>query len=279
MYIRRTALVLGLVLFAFGASAASKGTFTANGKKVNLSNGYAANRKNPFDKTKTDVFLVFTDKEIPAEAIFDDFGLMGLADKGISGVTVQIAAENKRANSGTMFSPNFKKMKQFSVSGSQKVEITSWTKDRVAGTVSIPADDFFDETYEYSVTFDLPIVSKPAPKPLPGTKLPAGGGDPGKAYEAYRKVIAAGDIAGIRKLVIPEMAKQTEGPEFKEMLPVIQAMSPKKIKITGGSVDGDNATLLVDSLDEKNTHGTITMRREAGQWKLAKESWKSGGSE
>jgi hypothetical protein len=247
---------------------------TANGKKTDLPNGYAMNKKNPFDKSKTDIYLVFTSKEVPLEELFDDFGLMGLADKGVSGITVQIDGE-KKANSGTLFSPNFKKMKQFSTVGKQQIEISTWTKDRVAGKVAIPADDFFDEKYEYSISFDLPILSKPAPKPLPGTALPAGGGDPGKAYESYRKAMAAADIPAIRKLVIPEMAKQTENPEFKEMLPMIQAMSPKKIKITGGSVDGDSATLLVQSLDEKNTTGTITMKKDGGQWKMAKESWKS----
>ena len=185
MHMRRASIVLGILLFALSASAATKGSMTANGKKIDLPNGYAMNKKNPFDKTKTDVYLVFTSKEIPVEDLFDDFGLMGLADKGVSGITVQIDNE-KKANSGTLFSPNFKKMKQFSTAGNQKIEITSWTKDKVAGKVSVPADDFFDETYEYSINFDLPILSKPAAKPLPGTALPAGGGDPGKAYEAYR---------------------------------------------------------------------------------------------
>ena len=83
------------------------------------------------------------------------------------------------------------------------------------------------------------------------------------------------DEFALMELVVPEMAKQTEAPEFKEMLPMIQAMTPKKIRITGGSVDGDSATLLVESLDEKNTTATVTLRREGGQWKLVKESWKS----
>jgi hypothetical protein len=75
--------------------------------------------------------------------------------------------------------------------------------------------------------------------------------------------------------VVKDMAKQTEDPDFKKMLGVIQAMQPKKVKIKSGSVDGDTATLLVDSLDEKNTSGTVTLQREGGQWKLAKEDWKT----
>ncbi|HEX9161743.1 MAG TPA: hypothetical protein VF980_08560, partial [Thermoanaerobaculia bacterium] len=111
-----------------------------------------------------------------------------------------------------------------------------------------------------------------APK---GTPLPAGGGEPAKAWQAYRKAIQSGDIAAIRKTVSKDMVKDTEDPEFKNTLRMIQAMQPKKVRIDGGAVDGDTATLLVTSLDEKNTTGTVTLRLESGQWKLARENWKS----
>ncbi len=277
MRLRRISLVLVLLVSTSAISimaAGSKRAMTVNGKTMDLKFAHARTKPNPFDKTKTDVFLIFTDKELPAGALFDEFELMSLADKGTSGVTAQVTAE-KKAVSGTLFSPGFKKMKQFSSTGNQAVTITSWTKDRIAGSVSVPASDFFDEKFQYDVSFDMPIESKPAAKPLPGTPLPAGGGEPGKAYEAYRKAMSKGDLPAIRKVVIPEMAKQTESPDFKQMLPMVQAMQPKKIRITGGSVDGNDATLLVDSLDEKNTRATVAMRRDSGQWKVAKESWKT----
>ncbi len=280
MVSRRMVLVLGvLVLLVTATVNASpvKGTFTANGKTVNLKYAYATTKKNPFDKKKTDVFVIVTDKDLPAGALFDEFALMGLADQGISGFTVEIDAD-KTLNSGTLFSPAFKKMHQFSSIGKQKLDLTTMTKDRVAGTISMPADDFFDEKYQYTATFDVPIQTKPAaekPAALKGTPLPKDGGEPAKAWEAYRKAMRSGDIAAIRKTIAKELIKDTEDPDFKKMLPVIQTMQPKKVKINGGTVDGDDATLLVDSLDEKNTTGTITLRRESGQWKLVKEAWKS----
>jgi len=279
MSIRRSIFVLGaLMLFVAAAAMAgtAKGTFTANGKKFDLKYAYATFMKNPFDKKKTDVFVVVTDKDIPPGAQFDEFALMGLADQGISGFTVEIQAD-KSVDSGTLFSPAFKKMHQFSSIGKQKLELTAMTKDRIAGTVSMPADDFFDEKYQFTATFDLPIEAKTPAKPvaLKGTKLPSDGGEPAKAWQAYRKAIQSGDIAAIRKSVAKELQKDTEDPDFKKMLSVIQAMQPKKVKVNGGSVDGDTATLLVTSLDEKNTNGTITLRNEGGQWKLAKEDWKT----
>lgn len=287
MYARRSIFVLGILAFFVSATVmagSAKGTFKANGKKFNLKYAYATTKKNPFDKKKTDVFVIVTDKDIPQSTIFDEFAYMNLAEQGISGFTAQIDAD-KSVNSGTLFSPALK-VHQFSSVGKQKVALTAMTKDRIAGTVSMPPDDFFEDKYEFTATFDLPIQAKAAadktagkaaektaaPK---GTPLPADGGEPGKAWQAYRKAIQSGDIAAIRKTVAKEMVKDTEDPDFKKMLGVIQAMQPKKVKIKSGSVDGDNATLLVDSLDEKNTTGTISLRRESGQWKLVKEAWKT----
>jgi hypothetical protein len=279
MVSRRMVLVLG-ALASFAAATvnagSAKGSFTANGKKVNLKYAYATTHKNPFEKTKTDVWIIVTDKDIPPGSQFDEFALMDLGDNGTSGFTVQFDAD-KKLDSGTLFSPAFKKMHQFSVIGKQTINITTLTKDRVAGTVSMPPDDFFKETYQYTASFDLPIESKPAEKrvALKGTPLGKDGGEPGRAWQAYRSAIHSGDVAAIRKTIAKELIADTQGPDFKKMLPVIQEMQPKKVKINSGAVDGENATLLVTSLDEKNTAGTVTLRMESGQWKLVKEAWKT----
>ena len=60
------------------------------------------------------------------------------------------------------------------------------------------------------------------------------------------------------------------------MFPLIQAMQPKNVKITGGAQDGNTATLLATAKNGKETStGTITMVREGGAWKVEKEEWKS----
>jgi hypothetical protein len=258
-------------------AASSSGTLTVNGTEFIISDGHATTRPDPWDDSKTTVFLVFTDQKLPAGALFDEWALTSLADEGISGLTVQIDDE-KDAIGGSLFSPAFHEIHQFSTSGNQKIEITTWSADRVAGSVSVQGDDFFDETYAYSVRFDLPIETAPAGGPageiLTGEPLPADGGEVGVAYENYRKAMAAGDLDGIRRSVISEMAEQTRSEDFLEILPMIQSMQPAAIRITGGSVDGNSATLLVESLDEENTTATVTMQREDGQWKLVNEAWK-----
>lgn len=273
MRLLRLSLILLVLATPLLAADKGDGKLTANGKTAKLTHVYAIPKANPFDKAKTDVVVIAIDKELTPEVLFDEFEMMRVTD-GANGFSVQIDGEGS-VISGQIFSPNFENMKSFSSVGSQKVELTSRTADRVAGKVWLPASEFFDNKYEFSATFDVPILKKPTPAARKGNPLPAGGGEPAKAYQAYRKAMKSADMKSLRKMIIPEMAAQMDDPEFKEMFPMIQAMQPKSITILGGVVDGDNATLDVKNNDEKNSNGTVTLVKMDGAWKLKKESWKS----
>lgn len=275
MRIGRLSLILLLVL-AIPSFAADKGEgkLTVNGKTAKLTHVYATTKANPFDKSKTDVVIVAIDRELTSETLFDEFEMMKATD-GANGFTAQIDDEGKII-SGQIFSPNFQNMTSFSSVGSQEAQLTTRTADRVAGKVWLPSEgNFFDNKYQYSATFDVPVLKKPAPAARKGTPLPKGGGEPAKAYEAYRKAMKAADFATLKKMIVPEMAQQMDDPEFKEMFPMIQEMQPKKVTIVGGVVDGDSATLDVLNPDEKNSKGTVSMVKLNGGWKLQKESWKT----
>ena len=275
------ALLVGLaVTIAATAGDAPKvsGSITANGKTSALKYAYAMPKEDPFDKKKSATFVLVTDQEVPAAALADEFEFMRWYDKAkLKGFAVLIDGD-KKVVSGNVYEPGLKH-NGFSGVGMQQVELTAMSPSSIAGKVFLPEPgEFFGDTYQYTATFDLPVtaVKPPAAEPLKGTPLPAGGGEPAKAYAAFSKAVAAGDMAGIRRGVAAERAKQMDAPEFKEMLPMIQAMQPKNVKITGGSVDGDTATLLATAKDGKETStGTITMVREGGAWKVEKESWKS----
>lgn len=115
-------------------------------------------------------------------------------------------------------------------------------------------------------------------KPAAGTPLPAGGGEPGKAYVAYCKAITASDMAALKKLVSAERAKSMDSPDFAKMFPMIQSMMAKDIKITGGTMTATTATLNAEGKDSMGggvTKGTISMVLEDKQWKVTEDSWKS----
>ncbi|HKO59138.1 MAG TPA: hypothetical protein VJ276_24945, partial [Thermoanaerobaculia bacterium] len=277
--LRFPVLMLILCAAALPALGDAGGTLTINGKTVQLKYGYATQREDPFDRKKKATQILITDQAIPPEAASDEFKLMEVRDKQkLNGVMVLIT-EEKQVVSGAVYSPLLKKMSFVSGVGMQKLELTTHKADRVAGRVWLEKpDDFFDNIYQYDVKFDLPVgVPKPdKPEQPKGTPLPSGGGDPGKAYDAYRKALIGGNIPVLRKSVAAERAKDMDSPEFKDQLKLIQAFQPKNVKVTGGAVEGDTATLLATAKDGDGTsNGTIIMVREAGAWKVSKESWRS----
>ncbi|MEA2162309.1 MAG: hypothetical protein QOK37_436 [Thermoanaerobaculia bacterium] len=274
-------LLIAVSLPMLAASGSVNGSLTANGKTFALKHAYAQTRKSPFDKAKSVVELIVTDQELSPAAASDSIELMQAQDKQqLSGFTATFD-DSKQIISATVFSPAFKKMKQFSGVGMQKAVLTAMTSTRVAGSVSMAKpDDFFDEHYQYNATFDLPIgkpAGPPPPPTLKGTPLPAGGGEPGKAYTVYLKNLTAGDMKSFLGGVSAARAKEASSdPDFKKLFPLLQAMQPTGLKITGGAIDGNNATLLATGKDGDNiSRGTITMVRENGAWKVEKEEWKS----
>jgi len=112
-----------------------------------------------------------------------------------------------------------------------------------------------------------------------GTALPVGGGEPGKAYLACQETIRQGDFEGLMGCMSAERAaemKETDPDEAQEMFGFIQMMQATDIKVLGGTLDGDKATLNVAGMqDGEQATATVSMVRENGAWKIEKESWKS----
>jgi len=175
---------------------------------------------------------------------------------------------------------------QLSGSGFFNFDATDFSEKHAAGRFySNGEEDFMDKhKYSYDVTFAVPVqlVALPQEKTLDassGTKLPAGGGEPGKAYMQFDKAARAGNINDMKKLASKSQPMPDIKPEeMKQMIELMKLMRPTKIKVTGGFVSGDHATLSVegeDSTDKKKESGTVEMGLEDGAWKMLAEKWKS----
>jgi len=276
----RVALLLSFLVVSpvFGAAS---GNLTINGKSVALTHAYAARKADPFDKAKQVTYVLLADQEVPLAAVHDMAEMMMYdSEHHLNSMEITFTDGDRQVISLGINSPNLTGMGHFSGVGAQKLDVTAMDAKHVAGRIYLEKpEEFFKNTYTFDVKFDAPFSAAPkeaGAESLTGTKLPAGGGDPGKAYMAYTKVIAAGDLKALRKALSADRAKSLDDPEFKEMFPLIQAMQAKNIKVTGGAVDGDTATLLATGKDgDATSNGTITMVREGGAWKVAKESWKT----
>lgn len=134
--------------------------------------------------------------------------------------------------------------------GALKVEWTENTPQRVAGRVwSVkPVKPMSGESWTVDVRFAADVVRPPA-----GTKLPADGGEAGKALDALYRAVGKKDMAGIRAGVAPASMSSLEhdynSPEenLKEAVEMLgDFWLPKKHKVTGGEQRGDTATLEVE---------------------------------
>lgn len=141
--------------------------------------------------------------------------------------------------------------------------ITARTADRVAGTFKLNAGG---DTAD--VTFDLKVESVAA---RTGTALPAGGGEPGKAVMAQFAAIEKGDFAALKAMARPEeramMEASEKAGEAQEMFKMLRAMSPRKVRVTGGTVDGDSALVDFEGVEDgKPVKGMADAIRVAGKW-------------
>lgn len=147
---------------------------------------------------------------------------------------------------------------------------------RVAGSYRFSPED--GQELDCAVSFDLALLGDPkdAPPP-PGTPLPPGGGEPGAAYLAMNKALHAGDFDAMLKLMPPEraamMQEARKEPDFAAQMAMAQAMSPSKVKITGGRQDGDRAWVEFTAIEADSPRvGTAEMKREGGRWIMVRES-------
>jgi hypothetical protein len=124
----------------------------------------------------------------------------------------------------------------------------AWAGDRVKGTVSTTRPlELNDSRLSLAVTFDLPKPGAPAP----GTPLPAGGGEPGKALLAWVEAYRQGDFATLERVLPPGKAADQWGyyEDPKERAEAIRQdgnLEPKSAKVLSGVRLGDYALLTVE---------------------------------
>jgi hypothetical protein len=90
--------------------------------------------------------------------------------------------------------------------------------------------------------------------------------------------IQSGDRTTLQRVLIPENAKKMESPDFPKMIKVVQAMTPKQIKVWKLVESGAEATLTVSGIqDGKQVWGSVDLVNIDGKWLISRESW--GGSQ
>lgn len=277
---------LGVLLLSQPLAAAAenkaKGLLTVDGVTVELTEVYATAKPGFFDKKKQDVVVLICDAPVQAEAMKDMFGLDNLVKSGKLHCVQQTINTGKQVINYEVRHNRFK----LPVSGgstAQVFEAQTFTENAIAGRARTTSTQksFDDIPYTYDITFSATFAPLPGEKT--GKKLPANGGELGRAYLAENKKTRSRgklSIAEIRKAAPPGQLDSMSDEDLKALRDLSLAMEPENPKITGGYVSGDKGILSVTAVfNKQKQYGTIEMEKQSGIWTVVSTTWSDTASE
>jgi hypothetical protein len=285
------AALLVIVIASPAAQAGVEGSCSYEGKQLKYVDGVAARAPDPFDDAALVPNIWF------ATVAFDQGKFAGVPPKDLDdAVTSQIFdhesaelrlrldATGAMVESLQLYVPPGNNR---SISSNEvgTFKLTGTIGARIAGHFKLEDDDL-----NCDLQFDLPMGNsgKAPPKSATaatakpaGQPLPAGGGEPGKAYLALHRAVVAGDVDAMIALVdadkAAEMRKARSQADFPKTLEMIQMFEPAEVHVTGGNIDGDNAELTIAGKDSDGTAltGEVKLTRNGGRWQVDKVSTSS----
>lgn len=215
------------------------------------------------------VYVYLTPKPMDAGAIADAFHPNFAVDEALGeGSTgfVRICITAQGEECGLYVSHDAPGV-SFNSFGSGDFQLAPRTPGRVAGRWLQPTpEDFFGEPVAYELRFDVAVT------PPRGQPLPAGGGDPGKAYRDWCAAVAKGDFAKLEALASEDdrwRIRPEAGSGRLEVLKGFRDGTPLEPRVLRGRVIGAEATLWVEGVDRDGIErrGRVRMRRDDGQWR------------
>jgi len=176
---------------------------------------------------------------------------------------IRLCIDADGSDCGLFFSPE-----GFNSGGYGELKLDRHDTQHIAGHfVLAQPEDFMGKDYQFDLRFDSAIT------PPPGTALPAGGGEPGRAYNAYLAALAKGDLVGLRAMAGENGSwryPEDDPTAAKEALKSARDEQPVQAEILRGRVHGDEAILWVRGLDRDEIHraGRVLMRKAEGRWRF-----------
>lgn len=164
---------------------------------------------------------------------------------------------------GLFFSPE-----GFNSGGYGELAFDRRDAQRIAGRFVLEKpEDFMGKEYQFELRFDTPITA------APGSVLPAGGGEPGRAYNAYLAALAKGDLVVLRSMAGEEGVwryPEDDPTAAKEALKSARDGQPVQAEIQRGRLHGDEAILWVRGVDRDDIRraGRVLMRNVEGRWRF-----------
>ena len=314
---------------AVHAADSAQGTFTLDGKPIKLRYAYAVSGPDTFDETKKAYLLILSEKPIAASDIKAADSFVGLGGKSVrslleSGMALEIHPDGKGYHLTVRHSAlNGKEIQE---SASWGLDVPTLGPDRLKGTFASSSSMMgkgagdggkeeigIGHTASFKINFDVPVdrnfpLEQKIELSASAKKLPAGGGDPGKAWIAQTckplpAVPNTKDPKAVEKYLRDqgmtdkdlndEIARQaklkghpvTKEEALKSMADMISAMSqlaaamtPTDCKVLGGSADDKVAIIQVEGkMSGEKQLTDVTMVKDGTAWTVKKTgAWRSG---
>ncbi len=123
----------------------------------------------------------------------------------------------------------------------------------------------------------VPVGASAAGSAQKSKKLTPGGGEPGKTYLAYFAALEKGDVARLKALKIADIDGWADD-EIKVWIERKRGDEVKKVRISGGTILGDIATLDVTGEEMgKPVWGKVDMKKTDGVWRKTDGRWSFEG--
>lgn len=259
-------IFLTLSLKAVAENSAS-GTLTVNGWGAELKHAYV-------DEGTSDLIVVLTDRTVAQDDI--RFGLNNLsAEDKVRAIVFTISQETKELTPGlnAIYHPVCEG--QLGTIGNGVLTLSKFDSNEIVGEISTPNENTFSKyTFSYDISFAGSLGESRKTEP-PIVEIQGANDPPSKAYAAYYRALMAGDKDELRKHVSSEGFNEVDEEALDMAIELAQMAKPTTLNIIGSEIKGNEALLKAEGFSEgEKSTGSIEMKLENGEWKVAKDSWK-----
>ncbi len=265
-------VMIGLILIgtAKGVSAQNsvEGSLTVDGTTTALKHIY-------FDQYREEFTIILTDSSIAPEMIPD--GIYGLSEEGkVKALEFTVSRETqkllKQMRKSIYFHPIWTRN---IIIGDNELTISKFDEEMLVGKIETPSEnEYGGHHFSYNVSFSVSLKKEPLKLTFTG-KTDA----PSKAYAAYCKTVAAGDLENFMKYVPQEKTEfmPKDPQELVLGLEFVQSTMMTEVEILTSTITGNKAVLtLAGSRGMAKADGTVSMLLENGEWKVSEEAWNMG---
>jgi hypothetical protein len=273
------ASILALALPAVAPAAPVTGQFVLDGKPVAVKEVAAFRMRDQFKPRELETYVVVSATPVDKAAIGASLDPYTTAINDPAVMSADYLAFSVRPNGEVAMNAHVGGTQYIDTSGTmmgQRGSLTASCKENTATRVACsvkspkPVKAMDGPSWSVDLAFETDVVSRPAGKPLP-----AGGGDPGKAFLALRSSVGGKDLGKLLAGLVPEEAKSYQedwrSPEenLASANELLDIRLPKKPKITGGEALADDRALL-EIEGEPYENGKmlylVEMKRVDGKW-------------